>query len=224
MDSQKVEVSILLVSKRGPIYFQQLIDSLKKTCSNPKKVEILCKLDTEDCVWEEQYINIAKVSGFICKVFISPQGRGYFDSHIFVNMLADLVVGENIWIVGDRTKVIYGDWLSVFKKYRNKYSDNIYLLHIINSSTPRSLPAPILSKEWIKFFGNISPIVPVDSYLFSLAVKIGRKIMINDVCIEVPTKRSTDRLSKRKIDYGEFKRNVEIESCKSYEIWCKKSH
>jgi len=181
----KVRMSLVLPARNSHEEFVRMIQSLVKTCSDPDAVEFLVKFDSD--VDTRPHVEGLMDCGFRFKVLSYPRYHGYFDQHLFLNDLCKLANGDLIWSIGDDMEIVQGDWLKGFLATRDKYfKDNVYCLHVGQyPARPTGNPFPLLTKEWIKFFGCFSPVSNVDSFTHQLAHMIGRYLKVDGLEIHI---------------------------------------
>lgn len=170
-----VDVSLLISVPAGRLgSFKNTVKSFVDTCSNPRVVELIVKIDAEDgsFMFGECLSVLSKIP-MRYKVVCYPRFGGYDSVYYFYDHLAQLADGHTIWATD--VPIIKGDWLSLFSNARGIFDDNIYTINVVgNKISMNGLPA--ISVEWFRFFGCYLPIHSGDRFVRSLGHRIGRNI------------------------------------------------
>ena len=169
-----VNISIL-ITVRNFDEFSFVYSSLKDTCSNPSSVEIDVKVDNYSRI--EEYYRVLENSSFKYKVMIFPPYNRRFSNHHVYNFLAGMSSGRFMWVVTGDTEIVMGDWYSLITEVECPFKDGVYYINVANDDgkgTKVMGVAPIVTREWYNFFGNISVTGNMDRWTYELSKKINR--------------------------------------------------
>jgi hypothetical protein len=175
-----VDIS-LLVSSKSYEDFLKLYNSLISSSTSIKHVEILVKVDDSD----ERYLRLLDDSPFQFKILSYPPYYKRYSSHNFFNDLGRISSGQLIWPLYEDCSIIKGDWYNCLMKYvdSNLYKDNIFNIAIPmdnGKGCKQICGANIVTKQWVDFFGILSPFPNLDRWLSELSRKIGRYVGLSE--------------------------------------------
>ena len=182
-------VSIVYPVRDNLVWFSKSIDSFVSTTTNKKDVEILLKVDSdEDC---SPYINILRESGFNYKLIISDRLSGFRDIQKFQTYLCKISIGDFIIISSDDLIMHTDDWVSKLKPVYSLFDDHIMVcafskIRINKYGTKKckvSNKIPVVSRQWFKYCGYISPARQTDKYLYQLGTRINRYLCVHGISI-----------------------------------------
>lgn len=171
-------ISVLMYSRDRPEVFRESAMSVAQTCSDVSQVEIINKFDDNDPN-VPRYLEIANEVhtqfGIHVKTVVSNRLKGYWSIHTYLNDLSLMARGKILWIIGDDI-MVQGDWCLLLASTRNKFQDNIYVIHMPGAVGRRvgKIISPALSREWIDALGFVSPHPAADRFLALLASQCGR--------------------------------------------------
>jgi len=175
-----IKISIIIPSIDF-VKFSKVIDTLSGNSPNCKHAEILVKID--ETIYAAQYENLLRNSIFAFKIMLYPSFNKRYSCLHFYNDLASIASGDIIWQMPDDSAIVHGDWYKVLLNTRNTFSDNIYVISIPmdnGKGAKQIIGAPAITKEWLNFFGCVSPMPNTDRWLHELPKNIGRRIVIKE--------------------------------------------
>ncbi len=169
----KINISVILPSVGRPC-FVTCIKSLDKTCTKPRRVEILVKVDSAKV--EQKYIPILNKSRFRYKIVVSRKPTGFKNNHKMLDMLCKIAKGK-IFLLWSDDCVVQGDWYADLIKTRNMFPDNIYAVNTRYQASWSYCPA--ISREWFEALGSTCPIPAADGWIRDIAKRIGRHVRVS---------------------------------------------
>jgi hypothetical protein len=183
----KIDISILMACRNNHSQFKDALNSLSTLCSNKSKVEIILKVDLDDQI--KFYRSKLNESGFPFKILEYDKMDGYNDLHVFYNDLAAISSGKLLWLSTDDVIVESANWDSIIiKEYeeelakRKEITDNIFIINFKNNSDifpPQR--APMVTREFYKKLGYLSPYRAWDKYLNIMASMSNRRLYVNNL-------------------------------------------
>lgn len=166
--------SLLCPSHGRPEMLENMLDSLRKTCTiNERHVQILIKIDDDDPKAAGYYELVDKYK-FRIKVLQASQ-RGYFDMGKAWNLMFEHVVSPIIWILNDDILVM-GDWCLGLQQF-STISSGHYKDGIVIGSFQHRANFPIVRTGLCKKLGLISPSCGVDGFLTYIA-RVYRRLIV----------------------------------------------
>jgi len=166
-NSEKPQISLLWPTKISVGVFDRAIESIKESCSDPKKIEILFKVEDGANI---DYLQ-ETVSSIGCNFYVIINDLcGYQNMHIFFNEIFEHAVGDLIFTFADDL-LIYGDWVQEFLASLYWFKDGIY---VINTRSHSWTPYPVISRRFVSILGYVSPCHQIDSWVQNVAKQIGR--------------------------------------------------
>ena len=114
-----MKVSVILPTRKRLLQAQRFLKSLKETCSNPKKVEIILLTDDDD----DSYKDL--VSPFNLTKAISGQRKGL--GEIIHNGIKHST-GDIIFLCNDDVLAQTAGWDDEFRKFHKNFADGVYLM------------------------------------------------------------------------------------------------
>ena len=113
-----------------------------------------------------------------------PGLHGRYSCFHFYNDMAEISSGQIIWQMPDDSRIVHGDWYKVLMGTRDViWSDNLYVVSIPmdnGKAAKQIIGAPAITKEWLNFFGNLSPMPNTDRWLHYLPKEIKRRVVIKE--------------------------------------------
>lgn len=151
-----MNISFIIPSK-NPKLMKECYDNLSSTCSSPKEVEILVKVDSLE--HKDLYKNILG-GGLKYKIIHTPT-TGYDNCHTMFEELVPHAESELLWGWGDDYVFAKGDWYKEAMDVRATVTKKVFSLKVPNIRQKRWFSlAPIISKDWFRCLGNFRP--PID--------------------------------------------------------------
>ncbi len=204
------DISLIVPSVNFKL-FTKLYKSLVDRCSNPKRVELLLKLDSTKNV--QEFYNLADQSLFDFKILIYPQYHGRFSLHHFFNDLGAISSGSILWLLNDDATVVGGeDWYQALMRTRDVYRDNIYCVMVPFDKDEKGrgmIPTPAISREWYNLFGYVTAFPNYDRWLCELSKRVGRQVVLSkdQIIITMPKgHRVLSKQDRKDIFYPRFEK------------------
>ena len=99
--------------------------------------------------------------------------------------------GKLIWPLYEDCEIVKGDWYACLLHYIDNrlYKDNIFNIAIPmgNGKGCKGIcGANIVTRDWVEFFGKISPFPNLDRWLSELSRKIGRYVCEDNLISHFP--------------------------------------
>lgn len=204
-----IDLSIIIASRDRPEKFKLLIDSLSNTCSDPSRVEILIKLDSDEPQLKE-YIEILQNIPFMFKMLCYPAFSGYWSLYIFQDHLIKAATGKTIWALGDCMWILNNKWLEIILATRDIFPDNIYVCSVSGHERILDTGAYVVSKEFVNVLNKVSPFPEIDVWLPKMSAKINRFIR-REKLFDMGRRhwKLHDRTALKKANWGRAKQNMD---------------
>ena len=168
-------VSFNMASNR-PGQFSGFLDNIQDTADDPRRLEVLVKIDDED---EEMHRAVAReqtARPFAVKFLSSPRGRGYFELYKGLNKLHALCDPTAYFVcnLNDEIRFETKGWDTVLDGFVGFYPDHIFRLATSHSRfrnygdlwecgyAPENYP--FATKKWIDIQGDWCPCHGPDGY------------------------------------------------------------
>lgn len=168
------KISILLPTRKRVETVIKSISSILSTASNPANIEILIAYDDDDEESKEffstTWFPFVEQSGATTKVF-ETERFGYLRLYRYVNFLGEQASGDWLMFWNDDALMLTDGW----DEQILKNSDHWGLLRMpcVNMDHPFAL-FPIIPRDWIDFFGKISPVNHSDWWIFHVTYHLNR--------------------------------------------------
>jgi len=214
------KISILLPSRERSKKFKRMLDSLIKTCKDPKRIEILLLLDEDDnelknyqeVITSKDYINIS------IKIFI----KNLKTHAIRNNFLAKKINGSIIFPLNDDMVFVSNNWDMIIDKEFSKINyQKPYCLWISSDIKYRYLHCdyPIINKAWYEKLGYVGSeffnFWYLDTWICDLSFRSGKFLVTPNIKV--------DQLSANKLDEeidNTYLKNINTDNAdKDFQIW-----
>jgi len=168
------KISILLPTRKRVDTVIKSIGSILSTAKNPSNLEILIAYDDDDDESREffssTWFSFVEQSGASTKVF-ETERFGYLRLYRYVNFLGEQASGDWLMFWNDDALMLTDGWDEEILKN----SDHWGLLRMpcVNMDHPFAL-FPIIPRDWIEFFGKISPVNHSDWWIFHVTYHCNR--------------------------------------------------
>ena len=168
-------VSFNLASNR-PENFRAFLDNLEATANDPRRLEVLVKIDDEDAAMQALTDAEKQRRPFPIKVLSSPKGKGYFDLWKSINALHALCDPKAYFVcnLNDEIRFKTKGWDTSLEKYVGFFPDHIFRLATSVSKFRNYADFwecgyarenyPFATKRWIDIQGDWNPCHGPDAY------------------------------------------------------------
>lgn len=174
----KPKISILLPTRKRTEAVIKSISSLLATASRPDEIEILIAYDNDDEESREFFSTtwypFLEQCGATTKVF-ETERFGYLRLYKYVNFLGEHAEGDWIMFWNDDALMLTDNWDNEIKKHDGYFG--LLRMPCVTMNHPFAL-FPIIPREWISFFGRISPVNHSDWWIYNVTAPVGRLINI----------------------------------------------
>lgn len=168
------KISILLPTRKRTEAVIKSIGSLLSTAANPADIEILIAYDDDDEESKEFFATVwhpfLEQVNATTKVF-ETERFGYTRLHKYVNLLGDNASGEWIMFWNDDALMLTDNWDTEIIKNDGYFG--LLRMPCVTMNHPFAL-FPIVPREWINYFGTISPVAHSDWWIYNVTAPIGR--------------------------------------------------
>ncbi len=184
-----MRTSILISSRKNPIYLIDTINSYLHQCSSQNNIEILIALDNDDLTRFsiiDYFKNISSV-----KIF-EMERVGYWRLNETMNFLASKSCGNILWMTTDKCIIKTKNWDELFIPYENKFIVGSCVTEWIESFDfmyyRGGILLPMVHRKWYEVLNKIGNDVHMDSGIgftiehFKEFGDFGKKLL-NKICI-----------------------------------------
>lgn len=191
-------ISVLFPTRNRPELACEAIYSLVSTCTNPKNLEFIFKIDSDDIVTLPILLRYCESMSY--KIIISPRGNGYKDMHHWVNDMSAISSGDWLMIFNDDARMTSKGWDSIVENTDPYYipgfggSYEICLFIAISAKRLGAWEFPILRREVYKLLGHYSLSPHNDNWIYSVMNKVNAAISLNNVIINHFSEKMTDSI------------------------------
>jgi hypothetical protein len=167
----------VIMPTRGPLEgLIKALKSIRDTCSDNSKVEILLRIDDDD---SRRIIDIPDLkAGYGVKTVIGPRGAGYMDMGRFADDLLDIAQGKWAWLFDDDSWVIGNTWLEQMERMPMDCAANAQFYQLgpsIYNNGPEGGPVGLFVP--MELAKSIKPTPsPVDQTWLDVVLKRGWKV------------------------------------------------
>lgn len=178
----KPKISILLPTRKRTQAVVHSVGSLLARAKDPTSIEILIAYDDDDIESREffsttWYPFLAQV-GAQTKVF-ETERFGYLRLYKYVNFLAEQAQGDWIMFWNDDALMLTDNW--DIEIVRQEGFWGLLRMPCVTMDHPFAL-FPIIPRDWIDFFGCVSPVNHSDWWIFNVTRHLHR---IRDIPVDV---------------------------------------
>lgn len=189
-------ISVIFCTRKRTKSLIRLFNSIEKTCSDNKNVEIVLGIDTDD---EEtiNFVNEYSKGGKLALVpVIDERGRGYIDMHNRVNKLCRISKGKILMFPTDEYEFITKDWdRRILSCCDSIYKDNIFWLRIEDAVDPVGNVWAVclaMTRDWFNVTGHFGTCYQHDTEFNFVAYHVGREIDMRDIKV-IPHHEVSDK-------------------------------
>lgn len=172
------KISILLPTRKRTEAVIKSIGSLLSQAADPTRIELLIAYDDDDEESREffstTWFPFVSQCGATTKVFESER-HGYLRLYKYVNMLAEQATGDWIMFWNDDALMLTEKWDDEIVK--NDGFFGLLRMPCVTMNHPFAL-FPIIPREWVDFFGRVSPVNHSDWWIYHVTSSLGRMINI----------------------------------------------
>jgi len=170
----KPKISILLPTRKRTEALVRSIGSLLSYAQDTSNIEILVAYDDDDQESREFFENVW--AGFIAqsnatsKVF-ETERFGYLRLYKYVNFLAEQASGDWIMFWNDDSLMLTENWDAEIIKETGFFG--LLRMPCTTMNHPFAL-MPIVPREWVDYFGKVSPVNHSDWWIYNVTVPLNR--------------------------------------------------
>lgn len=170
----KPKISILLPTRKRTAAVIKSIGSLLASAADPSSIEILIAYDNDDLESKEffnsTWFPFVEQVGATTKVF-ETERFGYLRLYKYVNFLAEHATGDWIMFWNDDALMLTDNWDQEIVKNNGWFG--LLRMPCVTMNHPFAL-FPIIPREWVDFFGQVSPVNHSDWWIYNVTVPAGR--------------------------------------------------
>lgn len=176
---QNPKISILLPTRKRVDAVVQSIGSLLSQAKDPQSVEILIAYDNDDEESREFFSTtwypFVQQTGATTKVY-ETERFGYLRLYKYVNFLGEQASGDWIMFWNDDALMLTESWDQEITKNDGYWG--LLRMPCVNMDHPFAL-FPIIPRDWINYFGKISPVNHSDWWIYHVTHYLNRMKNIN---------------------------------------------
>jgi glycosyltransferase involved in cell wall biosynthesis len=176
------KISILLPTRKRTQAVIKSISSLLSQAADPSKIEILIAYDEDDEESREFFSStwfpFVEQTGATTKVF-ETERYGYLRLYKYVNMLAEEATGDWIMFWNDDALMLTAHWDAEIEKHDDWFG--LLRMPCVTMDHPFAL-FPIIPREWVSYFGKVSPVNHSDWWIYNVTAPVGR---LRNIPVEV---------------------------------------
>jgi len=176
-------LSILTPTRERPKLLKTFIDSVYDTISDPREVQLLVYIDTDD-PYIPEYMEVMEENPAIKYIIGEPKTVS-----VAWNDMAEHSTG-NILLMGNDDQVyISKDWDKILLEKVKQYPDDIYVAWFEDGVNSKNHCAfPIISRTWYNTVGYFTPSIPNfcwnDAWVYDIGQRLNRCLYIPEVITE----------------------------------------
>lgn len=178
----KPKISILLPTRKRTEAVVKSIGSLLASARDTSRIEILIAYDNDDeesqQFFNETWFPFIGQSDATSKVF-ETERFGYLRLYKYVNFLAEQATGDWIMFWNDDALMLTENWDDEIVKHDGWFG--LLRMPCVTMNHPFAL-FPIIPREWVDFFGRVSPVNHSDWWIYNVTVPVGR---LENIPVEV---------------------------------------
>ncbi len=168
------KISILLPTRKRTEAVIKSVGSLLANADNPADIEILIAYDDDDEESREffstTWFPFLEQCGATTKVF-ETERFGYLRLYKYVNMLAEQATGDWIMFWNDDALMLTEHWDTEIRKHDGYFG--LLRMPCVTMDHPFAL-FPIIPREWVSYFGKVSPVNHSDWWIYNVTAPLGR--------------------------------------------------
>ena len=168
------KISILLPTRKRTEAVVKSIGSLLANAKDTSRIEILIAYDDDDAeskeFFETTWHPFIGQSEATTKVF-ETERFGYLRLYKYVNFLAEQATGDWIMFWNDDALMLTENWDEEIVK--NDGFFGLLRMPCVTMNHPFAL-FPIIPREWLSFFGCISPVNHSDWWIYNVTAPLGK--------------------------------------------------
>lgn len=172
---QTPKISILLPTRKRTQTLVNSISSLLANAADTSRIEILIAYDEDDDESREFFASTWQPFLSQCqattKVF-ETERFGYLKLYKYVNFLATQASGDWIMFWNDDALMLTENWDDHIVNETGAWW-GLLRMPCVNMNHPFAL-FPIIPREWVDFFGMVSPVNHSDWWIYNVTAHIGR--------------------------------------------------
>lgn len=168
------KISILLPTRKRTEAVIKSISSLLSQAEDPSRIEILIAYDEDDAESQEFFSStwfpFVEQTGATTKVF-ETERFGYLRLYKYVNMLAEQATGDWVMFWNDDALMLTENWDAEIVKNTGFFG--LLRMPCVTMEHPFAL-FPIIPREWVSYFGKVSPVNHSDWWIYNVTAPVGR--------------------------------------------------
>lgn len=168
------KISILLPTRKRTEAVIKSVGSLLSQAADPSQIELLIAYDDDDTESQEFFSStwfpFVEQCGATTKVFESER-FGYLRLYKYVNMLAEQATGDWIMFWNDDALMLTENWDTEIVKNDGYFG--LLRMPCVTMEHPFAL-FPIIPREWVSYFGKISPVNHSDWWIYNVTAPLAR--------------------------------------------------
>lgn len=170
----KPKISILLPTRKRTEAVVKSVGSLLANAADTSRIEILIAYDNDDAesrqFFEETWFPFLSQTQATSRVF-ETERFGYLRLYKYVNFLAEQASGDWIMFWNDDALMLTENWDEEIVKNDGWFG--LLRMPCVTMNHPFAL-FPIVPREWVDFFGMVSPVNHSDWWIYNVTVPAGR--------------------------------------------------
>lgn len=170
METQEIQISILLPTRKRTALAKRCITSLEDTTKNHSIVEVLVAIDKDDLESIEFFKTFK--SKFKIRPIIFEVRQGYKGLHRYMNKMAEEADGKWLFLWNDDAKMMSYNWDVKITEHNGWFG--LLRAKCVNMDWHPFALFPIIPKEWIALFGTFSPVTHNDWWTYHVAAACNR--------------------------------------------------
>ena len=171
---KKPKISILLPTRKRTQTLVTSLGSLLANAADTSNIELLIAYDEDDQESKEFFANVW--AGYLdqcqasSKIF-ETERFGYLRLYKYVNFLAEQATGDWIMFWNDDAVMLTENWDEQIIKEKDFWG--LLRMPCVNMNHPFAL-FPIIPRDWVDFFGKVSPVNHSDWWIYHVTTAAGR--------------------------------------------------
>lgn len=166
-------VSILLPTRQRPELMLKAVKSLIEKASDPSRIEVLLKIDTDDQrTYTSRCSELERVTPNY-KILISPRQRGYADLHTHVNELCGIAEGEYLFLWNDDATMQTEHWDEYVAEHSQGVFGNPICVIQIDNTDGWKYGFPLVHRKVYEIVGHFSLNAHNDTWIHEVATAAG---------------------------------------------------
>ena len=183
-----MDFSLILPTLGEQEKVKQFLDSIERTTTNKKEVEVLFAVD-KGMTEIQKFVDMQEYS-FRISFYARPKTDNFSDD--YYNWLADRSIGKTIWACNDDIWIKTNGWDDKIRSKINRHGWSVYLVDTHETTRGKINKDfccfPMISRKSVTeigfFFYKQVRVYPADKIIYGVYKKIGRIIDAQDIEIQ----------------------------------------